>query len=501
MTTYRHRFFTLLLALAVPCVVTGMKSAAVVPQNSDLPNQSDLPTQNAEIDKKIIVPSLAQLAVRQYLIHCIKKKQDATVFRGFPKQKLIENIMGCPWAWAPMSIDLDIHKICVHTYRWSPDGTKMLIAVEDEDAALIIDGETGNFLVEIEHEDPVYSALWSPDGSKIATGSESALKILDPETGQVIVDVPCEDVFSLEWSPDGSKIACNDTIIDSKTGTVLAVMPDFNQVRSLEWSPDSRRILTYSQETVKIHDGNSGTILANILHRGKVTSAHWNPDGTKIVTASEDATIQIVDAQTAECIGRNEEHVSGVNSAEWSSDGSNIITASKDGTAKIVDGTTGKSIAAISHPNQVLFAHWSPDGSKIVTASEDGTVKISQRTGEEVATIKHQHQAGVQWSPDSSKIATFSHGTTNIIGAETGAVLVSRTCWLDRTISALWSPDSRKIMTQSLYGGHTQIYGFSSSDDELIRSVVKQLEKQLLEKEKATEAKNQKKRNALHIEC
>jgi WD40 repeat protein len=60
------------------------------------------------------------------------------------------------------------------------------------------------------HSEEVTSVSWSPDGSKIASGSYgNSVRVWDSSTGAVLstVEGHYDLVTSVSWSPDGSKIA------------------------------------------------------------------------------------------------------------------------------------------------------------------------------------------------------------------------------------------------------------------------------------------------------
>jgi WD40 repeat protein len=61
------------------------------------------------------------------------------------------------------------------------------------------------------------SVSWSPDGSKIASGSDdSTVRVWDSSTGAVLSTLEGHSgaMTSVSWSPDGSKIASGS---DDKT--------------------------------------------------------------------------------------------------------------------------------------------------------------------------------------------------------------------------------------------------------------------------------------------
>jgi TPR repeat protein len=112
-------------------------------------------------------------------------------------------------------------------------------------------------------------------------------------------------VFSAAFSPDGTRIvtASDDRtarIWDPRTGAPLAVLSGHGgAVKFAAYSPDGTRIVTASSDkTARIWDARTGTPLAVVSgHSDGVNSAAYSPDGTRLVTASDDKTAQVWDAR------------------------------------------------------------------------------------------------------------------------------------------------------------------------------------------------------------
>jgi len=108
-------------------------------------------------------------------------------------------------------------------------------------------------------------------------------------------------VWSAAFSPDGTKIvtASSDKtakVWDAATGKELATLRGHtNSVTSAAFSPDGTKIVTASYEgTAKVWDAATGKELATLRgHTSVVESAAFSPDGTKIVTASWDGTARV----------------------------------------------------------------------------------------------------------------------------------------------------------------------------------------------------------------
>jgi tRNA A-37 threonylcarbamoyl transferase component Bud32 len=116
------------------------------------------------------------------------------------------------------------------------------------------------------HTNPVSSASFSPDGSRIVTGSwDRTAKVWDAQSGTEVLTLTghTERVDSASFSPDGSRIV---------TGSV--------------------------DETAKVWDATSGAELLTLKgHSHGVWSASFSRDGSRVLTASRDNTAKVWDAR------------------------------------------------------------------------------------------------------------------------------------------------------------------------------------------------------------
>jgi predicted NACHT family NTPase len=156
------------------------------------------------------------------------------------------------------------------------------------------------------HTGPVSSASFSPDGSRVVTGSADATaKIWDARTG----------------------------------AEVLALKGHTDAVESVSFSPDGSRVVTGSiDKTAKVWDARTGAeVLALKGHTRPVEFASFSPDGSRVVTGSADATAKIWDARTGAEVLALKGHTGPVRCSSFSPDGSRVVTGSWDGTARVWD--------------------------------------------------------------------------------------------------------------------------------------------------------------------
>ncbi len=354
------------------------------------------------------------------------------------------------------------HTDWVRSAVFSPDGSKIATASEDGTARVWETG-TGEVVAVLKgHTDWVGSAAFNPDGSKIATASrDETVRVWESETGEVVavLEGHTGSVHTAIFSPDGSKIvtASGETVRvwNTETEGVVAVLKGHtDSVGSAVFSPDGSKIVTASgDETARVWDTRTGEVVAVLKgHTYWVGSAVFSPEGSKIVTASGE-TVRVWDTETGAAVAVLKGHTDWVGSAVFSPDGSKILTASGE-TVRVWDTETKEVVAVLKgHTSWVRSAVFSPEGSKIVTASEDEPARVWDiETGEVVAVLKGHTDwvSSAVFSPEGSKIVTASGDeTARVWDTRTGgvvAVLKGHTSWVR---SAVFSPDGSKIATAS----------------------------------------------------
>jgi WD40 repeat protein len=354
----------------------------------------------------------------------------------------------------------------VTSAAFSPDGSRIVTTSEDK-TARVWDVATGKEIYVLRgHEAPVLSAAFAPDGWHIVTASDDkTVRIWDATTGKEVFILRGHDnaVLSAAFSSDGSRIvtASGDKtarIWDAATGKEIYVLRGHEApVLSAAFAPDGWHIVTASDDkTARIWDATTGKEVFILRgHDNAVLSATFSSDGSRIVTASWDKTARIWDAGSGTEISILRGHEATLNSAVFSPDGSRIVTASVDKTARIWDAATGKEIYVLrGHEATVNSAAFSPDGSHIVTASDDKTARIwDVAPGKEIC-ILHGHEASVNsiaFSPDGSRIVTASDDkTARMWDAGTGKEIAVLRGHDAPVLSVAFSPNGLGIATASV---------------------------------------------------
>jgi WD40 repeat protein len=318
------------------------------------------------------------------------------------------------------------------------------------------------------HTGAVTGAAFSPDGTRIVTGSDDrTAKVWDARTGTPLLELAGHkgQVKSVSFSPDGTQVITGSTdqtarVWEAGTGTTrLELKGHTGAVNSVAFSPDGTRIGSGSNDqTTRVWDARTGAPLLELKEfKGAVTALALSPDGTRILSGSTDGTARVWDARTGAPLLELRGHTSSVLSVAFSPDGARIVTGSARivsgrtdlPTARVWDARTGAPLLELEGQGVVAF---SPDGTRIVTGSRDQTARIwDARTGSLMLQLNGftSEVVSVAFSPDGTRIVTGPGWLAKVWDAQTGTPLLDLKGHKQEVISAAFSPDGTRIVTGS----------------------------------------------------
>jgi WD40 repeat protein/serine/threonine protein kinase len=347
----------------------------------------------------------------------------------------------------------------------TPSGERLATLGKDLRTINLWDATTGNTIGVLSgHEGPVLVLASSPDGKRLASGSEDrTIRVWDLASGkeQAVLRGHEKPVKWLAYSPDGERICSLDQgsgrlwdattcqtiavfggsvshisarflpdrriilglekqlcIADAITGREMAVLGGHQApIVQLAVSPDGRRIASHgkSEKIIRLWDGVNGREIATL--RGDVEyqeALAFSPDGSRLVSGSvyPDNMVRLWDAATGESIAEMQGHKNTIISVAFDPEFRRIVSASRDQTARLCDGLTGELIAPLrGHTESVWYADFSPDGKRLVTASNDQTLRLWDATSGDLVAVLRGHKAelmGATFAAHGSRLVSRS---------------------------------------------------------------------------------------------
>ena len=323
-------------------------------------------------------------------------------------------------------------------------------------------------------------------------------------------------INALQFSPDGTKLAVGSDIgiwiYDVQTGKEISMFP--GMCRSLAFSPDERFIASGSRSGLQLWEIATGQKMPHIEKLPFPAALHFSKDGKTIVSLSNwKETIVSLDVETGESnVKKIEKTVNPTNSPQsYALTGDKFAVGRQDGKIELGNTMTGEKLATLSGhigeiqkllpfelnieappgeiqellpfepnekvppeenqwqleineqvhfidgvPNSVLALAFSPNGTKLASGSKDKTVRLWDTfTNDELVTLR-KHTGSINalaFSPDGKMLASGSTDkTVQLWDTTTGAHLATFNEHIKGIAALTFSPDGRTLASGSMDG-------------------------------------------------
>ncbi|MUG95108.1 hypothetical protein F7734_23195 [Scytonema sp. UIC 10036] len=149
----------------------------------------------------------------------------------------------------------------------------------------------------------------------------------------------------------------------------------------------------------------------------------------------------------------NMSHEDEVNAVAFSPDGKYLATASDDNTARVWNAASGKEVFLLKHEDKVNAVAFSPDGKYLATASDDNTARVwNAASGKEVFLLKHNpdeitNVTNITFSPDGKYLTTSDRDKTVKVWNATNGKEVFRLKLEYVGDDVVFSPNSKYLVT------------------------------------------------------
>jgi WD40 repeat protein len=294
--------------------------------------------------------------------------------------------------------------------RWAADETHLACTDRDGSVLLLRIGQPDSLLL-TGHQGFVFHAVFSPDGSLLASGGwNEEVRLWDARTGALLslVTRPTSALRTpdiVAFSPDGLTLVVEGSAWDIPTLLSEPGNPEAarRNDRAAQYAGDGWTRLATGVRRVSHAGGQlnalsrDGAVAAAFAFKGPLMIS--DPDGKLrltiegiaeprrtvaldargllAATADSNKIIKIWDLRTGSMIRQLEPQPLHVYSMDFSPDGTRLASAGDDSTIVIWETDTWSRLAELrGHTQYVSSVSFSPDGSRLASASGDGTIRI-----------------------------------------------------------------------------------------------------------------------------
>jgi WD40 repeat protein len=317
------------------------------------------------------------------------------------------------------------HEGKVTSVSYSPDGARITSGSDDE-TVRVWDARSGAAVDVLRGSKCVQNDLlcpkgpsFSPAGDRIATmeDGDHTVRLWDVRSGAELAVLRGHEgpLNGVAFSPDGTRLASGSAdetvrVWDARSGAELIVLRGHEgNVNSVAYSADGTRLASGSaDETARVWDARNGAELG-------------------VFCCHEPAGIAVADDEDVLVFSKPHGWVTSV---AFSSDGERIVSASGSdhGILRLWDVHSRAELAMWrGHEHSVKSVSYSPDGTQI--ASHDGSTLRAwdARSGAERAVFDDIYswslKGSVHYSPDGARIACGHDREVNVWNAQSGNLL------------------------------------------------------------------------------
>ena len=294
------------------------------------------------------------------------------------------------------------------------------------------------------HQGAVWDVRFSPDGSMLATASEDQQWALWRRDGTPIGatagNTPAGPVKAIRFTPDGTQVFTAHLGRQAKlwsvsTGAGRGRLTASADVLDVAISPDGRLVAMASLDGVaEVYELATGTRVQRLVHThgpvgasepAPIVSIAFSTDGSLLITAGTFGIVRIWDIASGALRLDLAGHDEVVMDVAVDATAAHVATASDDSTWRLWDATSGalrlqrpaspppsRDARAKQAPMCLAF---DPTGGRVATGHRDKSVRVwDVHSGEEVLHLQGHTGGvwGVDFSPDGRELATASYDRT-----------------------------------------------------------------------------------------
>jgi WD40 repeat protein len=336
---------------------------------------------------------------------------------------------------------------------WSPDGNGAI------DGPRLFDGAKDQPTPPLEVGGLILALALSPDGKQVATAGPGGVVLHDAVSGkrkhELEESFGYGGIYTLNWSPDGRRLAFGTNlallrIVEAATGRAEQALTEF--ARAGAWSPDSKTFAAVGRDnSVCLLDAATSRLLRTLEVSGEaaISAMAWSPDG-KLLAVGGSHRLWVCSTETGKQLWRDGKHSHCVCLA-WSPDGRRLATTDNGEHQALClwDADTGK----LRHEWPLAWetqAAWSPDGKTLAAGPGEHAQLLLIDAASETVRVRvkedrRYHVHAIRWSPDGKTFSAIDRGEAlRTYDVASGKLLRTQPLDWGNGIGG-WSPDGRVL--------------------------------------------------------
>lgn len=279
---------------------------------------------------------------------------------------------------------------------WSPDGVRLATGSDTGQVDLWHAGFGVHLATLTGHTGSVYGLGYSPDGTLLASaGGDGTVRLWDARTGEsrAVLQTQLVDVWAVAFSPDGRHLAAGGggplvEIFDVASGQSLRTVPTNSAfLRTVVYSPDGTILAMAGCGEGVDPCARGGLILWDLgfdvelarlgdyeLGGGRLA---FSPQGTHVVMGS-DSTLTVWNVATGELDLAIDSQNGQVQNVAYSPDGALISGGSWSDNLQVWNAATGELLALLEdHEGAILGTAFNRDGTMLAAVSGSGVGDVT----------------------------------------------------------------------------------------------------------------------------
>jgi WD40 repeat protein/uncharacterized protein YjbI with pentapeptide repeats len=323
------------------------------------------------------------------------------------------------------------------------NGSGDLVAVSDSTGTIfLVDARTGALRHRLDGPvAPVWTAAFSPDGTRIACGgSDATVRMWDTATGQLVREFTASAATGAEHQDS------------DRAGSVYRV----------QFHPAGELIAAAESGALHLWEAKSGALLHRLDgHTRTVYAFDFHPSGQLLASADIGGTIRLWTLPDGRAAGLSQVHSNAVYQVLFGPDGSLMSSCDSQGVVRLWSVTPDEIPAAApytelsGHLSAVWPGSFRPDGLQFAAASSDVAHLWGTAQGQSQHAMRGHGRriASVSFHHDGTKLAACGNdGAVRLWNPATGQQLHVLTGTVDQLVSATFNPRGVTIAAASNAG-------------------------------------------------